>query len=210
MNTRTLNQRLPLGALALLLAAMLLSLLGCALLGSDLGTLLSGLTHPSVAPAPTATATPWRGSPHTTPPGWHVYHAVGFALALPADWKVYVDVSFSNEFLTPVIGYSLQTQQGIHRASVLVWDHLTPAQVRDDACASVSQQTPVTFAGLPMRYTTGDGSAAPDERIWTFVSGRGIVSQLWTDDAGYDSAGRRENRAVLETFAPADTTWGCA
>jgi hypothetical protein len=194
-------------ALALLLAAVLA---GCALPGSDDVTVKTGPAH-AAAPAPTATPVPWMGAPHSTPPGWQVYHAPEFALALPADWWVYVDVGLDSTLPTRRVGYSLFSPQQDHRGTVFVWDQLTAAQVHDDFCADVSTQVPDTFAGLPMRYTTGDGNAAAFERIWTFISSRGVVYQLWTDD-GPDGnvAGDRENRAVLETFAPEYTTWGCA
>lgn len=199
--------RVALG-LVLLVAAVLAS---CALPGSGDGTQPPGRTHASVAPAPTSTSTPWMGAPHTTPPGWQVYHAPEFALALPADWWVYVNVGLDSTLPTRRMGYSLFSPQQHHRVTIFVWDQLTTAQVREHFCAAVSTQVPDTFAGLPMRYTTGDGNAAAFERIWTFVSRRGIVYQLWTDD-GPDGAPdiAVQNRAVLETFAPEYATWGCA
>ena len=193
---------------ALLVAAMLA---GCALPGGSDGTLQTGRTRTSVALAPTATPIPWMGTPRTTPPGWHIYHAPEFALALPPDWSVYVDVGLDSTLPTRRVGYVVFAPQQWQRVTIFVWDQLTTAQVRDHFCATMSEQVPDTFAGLPMRYTTGDGNAAAFERIWTFVSSRGIVYQLWTAD-GPDGAPdvAVQNRAVLETFAPEYTTWGCA
>lgn len=195
-------------ALALLLAALLS---GCALPGFGDGAAPTGRTAASVASAPTATPVPWMGSPHTTPSGWQIYHAPEFALAMPSDWSVYVDVGLDSTLPTRRVGYSLFAPQQDHRVTIFVWDQLTADQVRDHFCATVSTEVPDTFAGLPMRYTTGDGNAAAFERIWTFVSSRGLVYQLWTDD-GPDGAPDIAvlNRAVLETFAPEYATWGCA
>jgi hypothetical protein len=136
-------------ALALLLAAVLA---GCALPGSDDGTANTSPAH-AAAPAATATPVPWMGAPHSTPPGWQVYHAPQFALALPADWWVYVNVGFDTTLPTRRVGYSLFSPQQNHRDIVFVWDQLTTDQVRDHFCADVSTQVPDTFAGLPMRYT---------------------------------------------------------
>jgi hypothetical protein len=108
------------------------------------------------------------------------------------------------------INYLLYSPEEHFRVAVNVWDQLTPTQFRDDFCTPLADQLKDTFAGLPMRYTTGDGNAAAFERIWTFASDGGIVYQLWTDDGPNGAvATASENRAVLETFAPRYATWGC-
>jgi len=150
------------------------------------------------------------GAPHATPPGWQVYHAPEFSLALPSDWWVEVNVGLDGRLPTRRITYNLYAPEDDLRGSVDVFDQLTPTQYHDGFCAPMIEQRADTFAGLPMRYTTGDGPSAAFERIWTFASDRGIVYQLLTSD-GPDGAVERtaQNRAVLETFAPQYATWGC-
>ncbi len=194
---------------------ILLSLVmaGCALPGA--GNRPTHTVRTSQGATPTATVASWMGTPRAAPAGWQTYHAPHFALALPADWRVQVDVEqlvapAEPLVAEPRIGYALFSPPQNPRAIILEWDQLAPDEVRDRFCTRLADQPAVNFAGIPMRYTTGDGSSAAFERVWTFVSDHGTVYQLWTEDGPVGAPEIAvENRAVLETFTPQYTAWGC-
>ena len=69
-----------------------------------------------------------------------------------------------------------------------------------------------------MRFRNGLGATGtgerivPTERDWTFISDQRTVYGLWTNDGrtAILILRRNENSAIVETFAPQYTTWGCA
>ena len=102
-------------------------------------------------------------------------------------------------------------------AHILVeeWDDLSAARLRDEFCAPTASYEARTVAGLPMRFLQfgpiGSGALSSHERDWTYISDQGTVYELVAlDDIGNNIARVTENRAIVETFAPQYTTWGCA
>jgi hypothetical protein len=200
---------------ALLLVALLL-LGGCALPGM-------GLAAPAQL-APTATPTLWMGAPRGLPTGWKVYHATHFTLALPADWEFSKSDEPQDSIppAPPPFIYMMDMSPNILSGLVYEWDGLTPAQVHDDFCTSTADDTVVTMAGLPMRFSVGYGplgsgsSYNPFEYEWIFISNHGSVYwfDFYTDslpvDAGTPLYSAHVARLILNTFAPQYATWGCA
>src|SRR5262249_60130996 len=105
--------------------------------------------------------------------------------------------------------FILSSSPAAERVFISVWDDLSSGVIQDSFCAKLVDQQKVEFAGLPMHYTTGDGPSAAFVRIWTFVSDRGTVYELWTYNGPSGSGFSSENRAGLETFAPQYATGGC-
>jgi hypothetical protein len=209
---------LPLAALCL---ASLLVLGGCTL--SDLWSadINSGATAPP--PTPRATATPWGGAPHQLPSGWSVYYAPHFTIALPPQWRVepvvirpdhpeYLHMRYN---LYPSADWPVADSP---RVSVDEWDERPAAEIRREFCAPTAGYEASAVAGLPMRFSQGLGATGLGRydafwRDWTFISDHGTVYELSVNDHGFvndvDSY-RSASRAVVETFAPQYTTWGCA
>ncbi len=195
-----------------LLATLWLS--SCALPGA--GTTGSTQVTP---PTPPATATPvlWLGAPHELPTGWKIYHTTHFSLALPTDWWVRKVVLPDSTPAHPHITYGLYSPQDWLHGAVEEWDGLAPAQISDKFCAPTADYTVRTVAGLSMRFSTGlgamdTGSYSPFERDWTFISDHGTVYELWVDDGPNSDADHHIelNHAVVDTFAPQYSAWGCA
>jgi hypothetical protein len=104
------------------------------------------------------------------------------------------------------------------RVSVDEWDERPAAEIRREFCAPTAGYEASAVAGLPMRFSQGLGATGLGRydafwRDWTFISDHGTVYELSVNDHGFvndvDSY-RSASRAVVETFAPQYTTWGCA
>ena len=198
----------------------LLALGGCNL--PDLGA--ADVDPASTAPQPTPrpSETPWGGAPHQLPAGWSVYYAPHFTIALPPGWRVEpIEMQKDPDPVYWSIDYVLYSpaDPGTSpdpRVSVEEWDGLRGEQLRDYFCRPTANQETRTVAGLPMRFSqglgaTGRGRYSPYERDWTFISDQRTVYGLSTNDGGGNDFPRRnENSAIIETFAPQYTTWGCA
>jgi len=202
--------------------AALLSLAGCDFPG--LGpTAAATITAPT--PSVTATPVPWGGAPHQLPAGWTAYYAPHFSIALPSGWRVEpVEVRKDPDPVYWSMRYILYppADPGTSpnpRVSVDEWDGLRGEQLRDYFCRPTANQETHTTAGLPMRFSqglgaTGRGRYSPYERDWAFITDQRTVYGLSVDDGPIVENDldhhMSENRAIVETFAPQYTTWGCA
>jgi hypothetical protein len=200
-----------------------LALGGCTL--PDRGSIDVDAEATEPPPTPGTTAPPWGGAPHQLPAGWTPYYGPHFTIALPPGWRV-EPVSVQKEY--PTIWYMSYdfyppADPGTspdHRAQVVERDGLRGQQVRDYFCRPTADYEVRTVAGLPMRFSqwrgaTGPGSGNPDIRAWTFISNHQTVYNLVVYDKipGYPAIPinpKGENSALVETFAPQYTTWGCA
>jgi hypothetical protein len=150
-----------------------------------------------------------------------VYYAPHFTIALPPGWRVVpVEVHKDPDPVYWSMRYILSppADPGTSpdpRVLVDEWDGLRGEQVRDYFCRPTENQETRTTAGLSMRYSlglgaTGRGRNSSTERDWTFITNQKTVYGLSTNDGGGNDLPRRnENSAIVETFAPQYTTWGC-
>jgi hypothetical protein len=214
-----LHRASALAVTALCLVA-LLSLGGCNI--PDLGSGDVDSDPTATPPTPRPSETPWGGAPHKLPAGWTAYYAPHFSIALPPGWRV--EAEWNAKDPNPVywsMRYVLYppADPGTPldpRVSVDEWVSLRGSQVRDYFCRPTANQEVRTVAGLPMRYSqglgpTGRGRDSITERDWTFISNQKTVYGLVAnDEVGNDIPRRTENLAIVETFSPQYTTWGCA
>src|SRR5262249_48796462 len=156
----------------------------------------------ALPPTPRPSETPWGGAPH-------------FTIALPPGWRV--EVYWNAKDPQPEwwdMDYLLSSpRQQDARGGVFEWDHLSGGRVRDNFCRRTSSYEMGTVAGLSMRVGLARGEPGEFDRTWTFISNQKTVYGLWLNDkpVAYDGfRTKSENSAVVETFAPQYTTWGCA
>jgi hypothetical protein len=99
------------------------------------------------------------------------------------------------------------------RGGVFEWGDLSGGLVCDNFCRRAAIYEKGAVAGLPMRVGLARGDPGECDRNWTFISDQKTMYGLWLNDepVGYDGyRTKSENSAVVETFAPQYTTWGCA
>ncbi len=156
--------------------------------------ILAACSNPATAAVPTAThaASPTSttvASP--TPPraanGWYLAVGLHFRIAYPPSWQS-SSVENGQGFTYTLTGPDV--------AQNLVVAEQAPAAGETNYCNPAF--TPVTLAGLPMRYATeGD---AHDVRTWIFENAQSTLYSLTIPDALADNAILAEDNQVLATF----------
>jgi hypothetical protein len=194
----------PFTLTATLVVMLLFALTACS--GGDTTTGIPNGTA-SVAPtwtpaqAPTATMIPAgsAATPTNVPAGWQVFAAPHLSIAYPPDWIVQI---------APQQGggttYEFQSQVGSYRVQVSESDNVDSATAAA-ICSSGDQV--VTFAGLPMRYSVGNGGRT---LLWEFLASNSTDYQLQTADASSDPGVQAEDKSILSTFRAQYTTPGCS
>jgi hypothetical protein len=73
-------------------------------------------------------------------------------------------------------------------------------------CKLGEGETRTQLAGLPMKYTLGEGAY----RTWFFLNSAHFSYSLTVLDGNQSQAAQKQHDAILATFQPDDTTSGCA
>ena len=156
---------------------------------------------PSAATAvPTATSAP-AATPTNVPSGWQVVVGHYFAIAYPRGWQAQSPMPITDTTIADATGftYALTAQSDGRTLSILErWD----SDIAGAYC-NVSNSTPQTLAGAPMRYSiTGN---ANDTRDWLFADKQGTVFDISLNDALSPSHIAQDN-TLLATLRLASVT----
>jgi hypothetical protein len=147
--------------------------------------------------------------------GWTAYYAPHFTIAVPPGWRVEAHWNAKDPqpewWNLDYLLYSPQQQDA--RGGVFEWDDLSGVLVRDNFCRRTAGYEMGTVAGLSVRVGPPRGHPGEFDRNWTFINNQKTVYGLWLNDEPlgyYGYRNKSENSAIIETFAPQYTTWGCA
>jgi len=140
------------------------------------------------------------------PAGWQVYSGPHFTIAYLAGGSVTSSVQANSTAQRPNVVYGI-TAQGKYAVTVNEQDNWDDATIQNDFCRNPTNDPTVTLAGLPMRYSTGAGGAG---RSWLFITDKGTVYGLGTDDGYAGKDVQAQDNAILATFRAEYTTPGCA
>ncbi len=146
------------------------------------------------------TATPAQSSTNI-PTGWQVYAGQHFTIAYPPDW--------SYNYQSPPTGAQ---GQGIVLSGPQVSDRITILEQYgysdsdiQTLCKLGEGETMTRLAGLPMKYTLGEGVY----RTWFFLNSEHYSYALTVLDGNQPKATQKLHDEILATFKPNDSASGC-
>jgi hypothetical protein len=161
---------------------------------------LSACSLPGIGAA-TPTATPAQQPSSNVPAGWQVYAGAHYTIAYPPDW--------SYSFKSPPTGAQ---GQGIILSGAQTSDQITIMEQYGFSSSDIQKlcklgegETMTRLAGLPMKYTLGEGVY----RTWFFLNSQGYSYSLTVLDGNQPQAAQKQHDAILATFRPRDSASGC-
>ncbi len=160
---------------------------------------LSACSLPGIG-ASSPTATPAAPSANS-PAGWQVYEGQQFTIAYPPDW--------SYGFKSPPTGAQgqgivLSGPQASDQVTILEEYGFSDSDIQN-LCKLGEGETMTRLAGLPMKYTLGEGVY----RTWFFLNSEHYSYALTVLDGNQPQAVQKLHDAILATFKPNDSASGC-
>jgi hypothetical protein len=189
---------LLLGAMCALLGV----LTGCGASSSQIGL---GTATSTVPAAAIASPTVPKLMPSNVPLGWQIYGGPHFAIAYPPDWTFSSTAAAGGPPNGADVTYRFAAPSGGGNVTVNEQDGWDAATIQKDFCPQ--RAAPVTVGNLTWWYSTAEGGVL---RNWMFVTDRGTIYGMGTNDGIASQTVQQQDAAVMATFHAEYTAAGCA